>query len=102
MLTEAIRQVNEWGAGNIQAYCREITRDAIEELLELGFYIEAPEFRGHHLFGIHIPDPSKLEIYKQRLLSEKVYVSYRGNSIRVSPHVYNTKSDLEKLVSCFR
>ena len=32
-----------------------------------------------------------------RLAAEGVFVSVRGNSMRVSPHVYNTEEDVERL-----
>jgi selenocysteine lyase/cysteine desulfurase len=33
---------------------------------------------------------------------EKVFVSVRGSSIRVTPHVYNTVEDCERLIACLR
>jgi selenocysteine lyase/cysteine desulfurase len=32
-----------------------------------------------------------------RLSEEKVFVSVRGESVRVSPHLYNTERDVERL-----
>jgi selenocysteine lyase/cysteine desulfurase len=32
-----------------------------------------------------------------QLAKDKVYVSVRGNSVRVSPHLYNTKEDINRL-----
>jgi selenocysteine lyase/cysteine desulfurase len=32
-----------------------------------------------------------------RLAEENVYVSVRGESVRVSPHLYNTEEDVEML-----
>jgi len=34
------------------------------------------------------------------LAREKVFVSVRGCSIRVTPHVYNTREDCERLIAC--
>jgi selenocysteine lyase/cysteine desulfurase len=36
------------------------------------------------------------------LAREKVFVSVRGSSIRVTPHVYNSVADAERLISCLR
>ena len=44
-------------------------------------------------------DMNKLQ---EELTKNKIYVPIRGEYIRVSPHLYNTKDDLEKLVNCFR
>ena len=101
MLSEAIRQLNIWGPKSIQEYCASLTDDAIEELQGLGYFIEDIAYRGSHLFGIYIPEHRNLETIKNRLIEEQVFVSYRGNAIRISPNVYNTKKDLKKLVACF-
>ena len=66
-----------------------------------GFFIEDQAYRGHHLFGIYLPKSKKISTIKKRLAKQQIYVSHRGNSIRVSPNVYNTKEDLKKLVACF-
>jgi selenocysteine lyase/cysteine desulfurase len=34
------------------------------------------------------------------LARERVFVSVRGASIRVSPHVYNTFEDCDRLIAC--
>jgi uncharacterized repeat protein (TIGR03803 family) len=38
----------------------------------------------------------------EMLAREKVFVSVRGSSIRVTPHVYNTVEDGERLIACLR
>ncbi|MCE7992819.1 MAG: aminotransferase class V-fold PLP-dependent enzyme [Roseivirga sp.] len=101
MLTEAIRQINAWGPENIQAYCSNLTDNYLRELQEMGFQVETPEYRGNHLFGIRLPEHLPLEPIKNYFARQKVFVSYRGNSIRVAPHVYNTAVDMEALMAGF-
>jgi selenocysteine lyase/cysteine desulfurase len=36
------------------------------------------------------------------LAREKVFVSVRGSSIRVAPHLYNSAVDIERLITCLR
>ena len=36
------------------------------------------------------------------LAREKVFVSVRGTSIRVTPHVYNSATDVERLIACLK
>lgn len=102
MLTEAIRQINAWGPENIQNYCEKLTATYLKELQEMGFEVESPEFRGNHLFGVRLPEHMPLEPIKNYFSEQKVFVSYRGNSIRVAPHVYNTEADMEALLAGFR
>ena len=100
MLLESLRQIRTWGPENIQEYCKEITADAIERLRQGGYWIENEMYRGYHLFGIRIPDGIKIGDIKNELTSTKIFVSYRGTSIRVAPYLYNTKEDLQKLADC--
>jgi selenocysteine lyase/cysteine desulfurase len=97
MLTEALKQVNAWGPNEIQSYCKSISHEIQNELVSLGFQIESPEYRSEHLFGLRLPSHLDLDQVKQRLAKERVYVSVRGTSIRVSPHLYNQKTDFERL-----
>ncbi len=102
MLTRAIQQVNEWGPENIQDYCNQLTVPYLKELKALGFQVEDEEYRGQHLFGLRLPEYLDMEAIKSKLLQEHIYVSVRGTSIRVSPHLYNAEDDFEKLVSTFQ
>ena len=102
MLTKAISQVNEWGPQNIQDYCEKLTSPYIKELKELGVQIEADEYRGRHLFGLRLPNHMGMEEIKKQFAERKIFVSIRGNSIRISPNLYNLESDLERLVDSFK
>ncbi|MBX2961190.1 MAG: aminotransferase class V-fold PLP-dependent enzyme [Cyclobacteriaceae bacterium] len=97
MLLKAIQQLNNWGPERIQEYCREIGKNTIEKLMDMGFLIEKEEWRGSHLFGIRLPASTDLEKIKQSLFKHNVYLSFRGNAIRVAPNVYNTEKDFQKL-----
>lgn len=98
MMLKAVQQLNRWGVENIQTYCKAITADAIQQLKERGFWVEEEAYRGSHLFGIRPPRHLDIDRLKNNLLQHKIYVSFRGNSIRVSPNVYNTATDLQRLV----
>ena len=98
MLTESIQQLLNWGVENIQNYCQELFRDGIKELKAAGFVIEQDSYRGHHLFGIRCTDAQKLERIKISLANAGISVSMRGSAIRVSPHVYNDKNEVNKFV----
>jgi selenocysteine lyase/cysteine desulfurase len=98
MLLESLRQVNSWGPENIQAYCQSITRKGIQRLKSAGYWIEENDFRGNHLFGLRFPKGTDVTKVKDRVKRKKISVSFRGDSMRVSPHVYNDASDFNKLV----
>lgn len=98
MLLKSIQQLNRWGVPNIQEYCGHISHEAILTLREKGFLIEEEAHRAKHLFGIRLGqhDPEKI---KTQLLKNNIYVSFRGNAIRVAPNVYNTDKDLKKFAT---
>jgi selenocysteine lyase/cysteine desulfurase len=99
MLMKAIQQLNKWGPENIQAYCQGITKKCIEQLRNRGFWVEEEAYRASHLFGLRLPEHSTLQQVKDVLQKKKILVSYRGDAIRISPNVYNTKDDFTKLTN---
>ncbi len=98
MMLEALRQINQWKPENIQDYCAAITRKPIEKLRQAGFWIEDENFRGHHLFGLRLPKEVDLQKMKARIVKNKIWVSLRGDSVRVSPHIYNREEEMMQLV----
>jgi selenocysteine lyase/cysteine desulfurase len=98
MALKAIQQVNRWQAGNIQQYCQSITEHAVSDLREKGFLVEELPHRASHLFGIRHSKTIDFNILKEKLQRSNIHVSFRGDSVRVSPHVYNDEDDLNRLV----
>jgi selenocysteine lyase/cysteine desulfurase len=98
MLLTGIAQLNRWKPENIQAYCKSITGPAIAALQEKGFFIEDETYRASHLFGIRHRKNTDMQKLKEKFGRHNIHVSFRGDAIRVSPHVYNDASDLAKLV----
>jgi selenocysteine lyase/cysteine desulfurase len=99
MLLAALKQLNQWKPKNVQGYCVKISRKAIGQLREEGFWIEEEKSRGQHLFGIRLPERIDKQQLKQRLQKNKISVSFRGDAIRVSPNVYNTETEMMKLAN---
>jgi len=95
MLNQGIKQLNSWGTENIQNYCKEITEDGLKIIDKTKVWYEESAFRSWHLFGL-IPKTNLKKILK-KIREKNIYISLRGETIRVSPHVYNNKKDLEKL-----
>lgn len=97
MMLEALKQINEWKPENIQSYCAKITKKPVELLRKNGFWIEDDKYRASHLFGIRLPEGMDIKKVKQRLQKKNISVSYRGDAIRVSPHLYNQEKELMNL-----
>lgn len=97
MMLAALRQLNEWKPKEIQNYCWQISKKATDLLRENDFWIEDDKFRSKHMFGIRLPKNKDIATVKAALKKKKISVSFRGNAIRVSPHLYNQEKDLMTL-----
>ncbi|HEX6892802.1 MAG TPA: aminotransferase class V-fold PLP-dependent enzyme [Chryseolinea sp.] len=97
MLLRSIAQLNQWGVANVQEYIKSISGPAIDSLKEKGYWVEDEDSRGGHLFGLRLlkHNPQKI---KEVLHRNNIFVSIRGDAIRVAPNVYNDTRDLAKLV----
>jgi selenocysteine lyase/cysteine desulfurase len=61
--------------------------------------VEEEAYRSSHLFGIRLPKDFNSLKLTEELQKRKIMVSLRGNSVRVSPHVYNTEHDIAALMA---
>jgi len=102
MLKAALDQIQEWKVTSIHDYCGKIIEAPLTALKEADFWIEESQYRGNNLFGIRLPSHIQLERVQKNLRDNQVYVSIRGNSIRVAPHVYNDEEEMWKLVNCLK
>ena len=102
MMGQALQEVTDWGVKNIQHYCETLVTPFIEHLSDTDYRFESPQYRANHLFGLRLPDYISLISLQNALEKAKISVSVRGNSVRISPHVYNEPIDFEKLSDCLR
>lgn len=99
MLLEAIKKLNEWDPNNIQEYLMDLVEEPINQLRKSGFIIEETQYRASNLFGVRLGENHNMEKLKSALENERIFVSYRGDAIRISPNVYNDSDDLATLVN---
>jgi selenocysteine lyase/cysteine desulfurase len=98
MATAAIRQLREWGVESIAATIREHTSAIAAGAAALGYASAPPSLRGPHMMGLRRAGGVPADL-PARLAEQRVYVSLRGDSIRVSPHVYTTPADIARLLA---
>ncbi|CAA9463031.1 MAG: Cysteine desulfurase [uncultured Rubrobacteraceae bacterium] len=93
---EALRQIIDWGVENVSETIGTLT-DHIEEKAErLGITTTPKERRVRHMIGLML-GPDAPDDLATRLTTHNVFVSVRGESVRVSPHLYNTQEDIDRL-----
>ncbi len=98
----SLRLVNELGPGRVGAYARTITDRIADGAAELGFAVASADARSDHLVGLRLPGGTDPETLAAALAAADVYVSVRGDSVRVSVHVFNTADDAARLLDALR
>ena len=95
MAAEALRQILDWGVENVSENIGALT-DLIEERAEeLGIFTTPKEKRARHMIGLML-GPDTPDDLAGRLTTHNVFVSVRGGTVRVSPHLYNTEEDVDR------
>jgi len=97
----AMKQLLEWGVAHISETAGVLNRQLANAAANLGFFAPAEPWRAPHYLALRRKTAIPKEL-PEMLAREKVFVSVRGSSIRVTPHVYNTVDDCERLVACLR
>jgi selenocysteine lyase/cysteine desulfurase len=96
-----MRQILAWGVNDIAASLGVLTARIGEEASEMGLSVAPAELRAPNYLGLAFaggPPPDLL----QNLRARNVHVSVRGSSVRVTPHLYNNKSDIERFFDALR
>jgi selenocysteine lyase/cysteine desulfurase len=94
MLKAALKQLIEWQPERVQAYCQRLVQTFVHQLSDTGFTIEEPHWRANHLFGVKMPHGMNVARLQEECKQRNMFVSLRGDFIRISPSVYNTPDDL--------
>ncbi len=99
--TRALKQLLEWGVEEISETAGALNRQLAAGALDLGFSSPPEELRAPHYLCLRRQAGIPEEL-PEILARKKAFVSVRGSSIRVTPHVYNSANDAERLISCLR
>ena len=96
MANEALRQILDWGVENVSETIGELTDLIEQEAKKHGIEAIPAERRVRHMVGLKLGSAAPKDL-AARLAEEKVFVSVRGESVRLSPHLYNTAEDVDRL-----
>jgi selenocysteine lyase/cysteine desulfurase len=96
MAVAALRQLLDWEVPRIAVTLGRLT-DGIQRRVEaLGLRLTTGD-RVPHLLGIALPDQARAAVVGA-LGRAGVHVGVRGSSLRVSPHLWTTDEDVDRLV----
>ncbi len=98
MAIAALEQILKWGVEEIQSSIKKLTNIIYLNVKEDMIYNLTP--RAGHIISVPIGE-KYVEAIKQKISQNKIIVSFRGSFIRISPHLYNSPSDINTLISCF-
>jgi len=96
MAIAALQEILDHGIENIQLYTQRLTTLIAQYNRDVyGFVNET----AGHITAVPIKNQERL---KGILTVQKVVISYREALIRISPHIYNTTQDIERLINCLK
>ena len=92
----ALTLINQLGVENISLYIKSLTDYIAVRAMAIGLNVAEAQQRAPNLIGINFNGgvPAHLA---PALAAANIFVSIRGDSIRVAPHIYNDKSDIDRL-----
>jgi selenocysteine lyase/cysteine desulfurase len=101
MAIAALTQILEWGVARIEASLLPLTNRIAQLAADCNCSVLPAADRSAHLIGIRPPGGISPEM--PRILRDAgVYVSMRGDCIRIAPHLYNEPKDVEHLFEVLR
>ncbi len=97
MARAALGQLLDWGVDQIHGTLSALTSYLAAEAAALGLDVASPEYRAGHYLGVRFPDGVPPDLFRQ-LQDARIYASIRGRSLRVTPHLYNDRNDIDRLL----
>jgi len=97
----ALTQLMDWGVENISETLGARNVHIADRAHQLGLTVQDDKFRSPHFLGLGFPNgiPDR---FAEKLADKNIFVSVRDNSLRVTPHLYNTEHDIDRLFAAVR
>ena len=93
----ALQQINDWGVPEIAKTLAARNAALAERAASLGLAGLDAERRAGHFLGLRFPQGIPEGLLNE-LRESGVYVSVRGDSLRITPHLYNNDADVDRLM----
>jgi selenocysteine lyase/cysteine desulfurase len=97
----ALEQLLAWGVEAIAGTLAGKTQAIAERAATLGLSSMPLRLRAGHFLGLSFANAMPAGL-PERLAEEHVHVSLRGASLRVTPHLYNEESDVDRLFAVLK
>lgn len=97
MAIAALEQVLQWGPPAISATLRALTDDLAARATRCGALALPAHLRAPHLLGLRFAGGTSGLV--ESLRARNVFVSVRGDTMRVAPHLWTRPADVERLLA---
>lgn len=101
MACAALEQLLAWGVPEIAASLRAKTDAIAAAAADVGLVASDAHLRAGHFLGLRRPGGLPQDLLP-RLQERGVHVSVRGDSLRVTPHLYNNEADVARLLEALQ
>lgn len=100
MVVRALRQILDWGPEHIQSTLAVLTQAIVEGASALKWSAPPARERAPHIIGLQLPGGGP-EKATATLRDQKIIVGIRGTALRISPFLFNTLDDIDKMLNAF-
>jgi selenocysteine lyase/cysteine desulfurase len=97
---DCLQHILDWGPAAISETLGARTAAIAEAVAPLGLVDATPQ-RAPHYLCLALPDGAPTDLVR-RLAAHQVYVSQRGDRLRVTPHLYNDDADIERFAAALK
>ena len=98
VMRHSVELILDIGLDQIERRVEDLTTYLYERVEDRGFKVVTPKpwYERAGILSFDVPEP---EMVRQQLLDRRIVVNVRdGNTLRVAPHFYNTRQDIDTLV----
>jgi len=95
----ALAQLDRWTVPFVAARLGEITARIASDAAGFGYEVLAAQHRSPHMLGLRARNPQDLI---EKLRAADVYVSQRGEAVRIAPHLHVTADNIATLLDALR
>lgn len=102
VLEDALRQIQEWTVAGIRSYCHNLIQPLLQYLASIGLELEPQKYFCDHLFALRLGERFDRDRLKAVLAEHKLFLSMRGDYLRVAVNVFNDAADIAVLIKCLK
>lgn len=98
MAIESLGLLREISIPAIFAHGNELVGLLHDQLSVLGFEVPPLHLLAGHMIGVRHKNWPDMAPLVKRLRERSIFVSARGSALRIAPHLYNTKEEIERFI----